>query len=286
MSMDEQNIRELIDACRAGSDDLQLAELEVLARSVEQDAGVRAALARSQRVDTEIRTAMQRVAVPEGLAKRILDRMAVERAPLTEAAVDSPLVSLPAHRGGERAATRRSRRSSWLFATAAMASALVLAFFLMRAYGPPDSDVITPQSISEDARQWVAAIAPNRWRTDQLPAAQFPPSPHLPLRVHRWQPLATQASSDRLVCYDLAPSGAGRVLLFVLVTDRRTENLPARPAVPIRDTQGLCVGAWEDKPRGTVYALAVEGDRKRYLQVIGPRIASHSWRLWPLGWSV
>ena len=82
MSMDERKFRELMDACRAGSDDLNLPELEEVAQAVEQDARVRAALARSQRVDSEIRTAMQRVAVPDGLATRILDRIAADGPPM------------------------------------------------------------------------------------------------------------------------------------------------------------------------------------------------------------
>ena len=170
MSMDEREFRELMDACRAGSEDLHLAELEGLTRLVEQDARVRTTLARSQRVDTEIRTAMQRVAVPDGLAGRILDRIAAEGSPLAlPAAEHSAAVSLPASRGGDREMRRRVRRPAWMAASVALASALVLAVILVRYYGPPKSDLITERSLSEDARRWAATLAPTRWKKLTVP---------------------------------------------------------------------------------------------------------------------
>ncbi len=93
MSIDRHTL-EGIEACRPGSDDLQSADLTDVAQSVESDPEIHAVYARAQRWDTAVSRAMHEVSLPEGLADRLLSRLAAgdAAAVAVAAGVEGPAV--------------------------------------------------------------------------------------------------------------------------------------------------------------------------------------------------
>ena len=71
----DAEIRDAIESCRPGSDDLGLPEMAPLAQALSADAALRASFNRIQRLDRRIVAATRDVPVPAGLAERVLARL-------------------------------------------------------------------------------------------------------------------------------------------------------------------------------------------------------------------
>ena len=74
--MNRNELRKLMDCCRADSQDLAEPEMSALAESLEQDPGVRDELTAIHAWDAKIGRALHDVPVPVGLAERITDATA------------------------------------------------------------------------------------------------------------------------------------------------------------------------------------------------------------------
>ena len=74
--MDDRTLRERIDACRPGSNDLDQPEMADVARLLEKDARVRQLYLSVQRNDESLAAAFRDVSVPAGFEGRILAAMA------------------------------------------------------------------------------------------------------------------------------------------------------------------------------------------------------------------
>lgn len=269
MSNDQPTDREMIDACRPGSDDVAMPEMSPLATRLQGDSMLRRAFERSQRLDAVLETVIRQGSVPDGLASRLLATVAGGEEARTRAAVvsDHPRaadeLTLPVRR-------RLDRRAWTALAAGLVGVAAVIAAVV--AWLPPNERPITEREIGLLVPTWKAAVEKQPWLTTGFPES-FPPTRQIALARQGWQSITDGGITGQLVCYDLTPIGKGQVLLFVLQTNRRVQ-LPARPpARPLLDTQGLCVGAW--KEQGLVYAIYVVGDARRYQQLIRlvPRIA-------------
>ena len=257
-----RHLREQIDACRPGSDDLALPALAELAAAVEQDRAVAAALARSQRFDQAMAAAMHDVSVPAGLAERLL--AACER--------DKPA---PASAVAEPAAGRRHSRRIWMIAIGSTAAALLAAAAAWQFARP--ARVVSGEELSLAVVHWASdgQLLANQWKQPaQLPAAYRPPK-GIKGTVNRWRslPLAKGGFASQGAAMHFTPPGAPRAMLFVF-SSRAKFSLPATP-VEIPTPSGFPGGkavAWQNPKSGLVYVLFVVEDRGQRLEHFLPGV--------------
>jgi len=256
------HLREQIDACRPGSDDLALPALAELADAVEQDRAVAEALARSQRFDQAVAAAMHDVSVPAGLADRLL--AACER--------DKPA---PASQVAEPTAGRRYSRRNWMIAIGSTAAVLLAGLAAWQFARP--ARVVSADELSMAVSQWASdgqALAAE-WKTPaRLPGAYKPP-PAIKAPVNRWRslPLAKGGFAAGGAAIYFTPPGAPRAALFVF-SSRAKFSLPATP-VAIPTPSGFPGGkavAWQNPKSGLVYVLFVVEDRGQRLESFLPGV--------------
>ena len=70
--MENRKLHEMIDACRPGSEDVELPEMAPLADQIVADADLRSRYQRTQQLDARLVRAIDEIAVPAGLHERIL----------------------------------------------------------------------------------------------------------------------------------------------------------------------------------------------------------------------
>ncbi len=244
----DRNIREGIDACRPGSDDLRLPEMADVARAVARDAAVRDLYEQTQRADAAVSKAFHEVSIPEGLAERLLE--AIQQP--SDAAGVSP---------------RRSRRV-WLWSSAAAtlttAAALVVAICLWSP-GPQEMGIDDLVNLAQGS--FYDAVENGQWdhQMERAPVDHPPCSSVLPTAV-AWQRVKTDLDRTTIV-YDLTPPGKRRVILMVARSRVAVPGLRSVPPSPPQSTTGgFAIGAWR---RGELtYVLIVEGDERRYGRLI------------------
>jgi len=196
-------------------------------------------------VDACLTKAFRDVAVPEGLAERLLAGLAVERP------------------------RRRSRR--WLLAGGgllAAAASIVLAVWL----GGPKAACVSEEcairaairSFNEDSEQ------PGQLLANQSAPADYPFSPSVwKIRGTTWRHLAGDGLLGHPgVVYDLGPAGTHAALYVVACDDVKGVGTTPPPQ-PTSDTAGCCASAWQEG--GLLYILVVEGDRSMYGRYLIPR---------------
>jgi len=253
-------IRELIDACRAGSTDLSLAELAALAREVERNPAVADELRRSQRLDKLVSEALHDVPVPAGLAERILAA--------SESRNDQPEVSLP-----EQAEVSRGRfwigGRRWLLAAGSLSLAVVLTVLIYQL-GGGWSRPIAPDQLASDVTECINVSNATNWRTDGLPAGIALGSVVAVPRQPRWQKLPVPRSagwSGSVTAVDLAGPGRPQAILFVVHTSARF-SVPSTPTttshLPL--TGGYKATAWQEPASNLLYVLVAK-DRGQRLDV-------------------
>ena len=246
-------IREGIDACRSGHDDLRLPELADVARAVIEDAAVASHFARVQHCDAKIQAALHEVVIPEGLKGRLLARLESTR--LDPIATDVGL--LPTQQVAEPRNTRRRQRVWFSMALAAsllIAVSLVVAW-LSRPAGPLDVVAL--------AQVWEGELAEG-WR----PMSQVPQGGAIPVRLtvapSRWKRTSSYLGYKG-IAYDVSRPGC-RAVLFV-VNDVPSEKLPKAPPLTPQDSSGgHTVGAWLVGKQMCI--LVVIGDERMYRSLI------------------
>jgi hypothetical protein len=269
-------IRELIDACRPGSDDLGLPEAEELADRIAQDDAVASWRARTERFDRAIAEAFGVVNVPAGLEARLLAAASERRPqaadPLSPVAADGP----------QPAATQPARgRRHWLLAgSVAAACLLALAAGTLRWWRPRPT--IDRATVADAADRWLDELLRSEqpWRSDLDHAAlvRYEPSDALLASPAAWRPFAASVrrgadslSLDRSgVVYEIPGKNPGqlRTLLFVLRTTAQVDAASIAPQTPTRVTGGWSIGVWREGD--VLYVLAVEGDQRRYKSLVKP----------------
>lgn len=299
----DRRLREQMDACRPQGDDLRAPEMADLADQIARDAGVAEIYHRSRRWDAQVASAMSDVAVPAGLADRLLTRMsassgdcaatvdgAVARTDAVldahsdpgaddraasgprEAQRDTPGeltpsgVCPPSDRGGHSAMNRRT----WFAAAAVVLLSCTLGYLY---FNRPVDQPLTAGRVQELAVQWHASLAKldeRSWETDlENVEAEFP----IPREV-TGEPLAFYRlegqSFGKPVAYDLTPDGeTERAYLIVtpIADDVDTSELEdVYPPIEPSWTRGEHSGRSVAvwKSNATLYVLVVEGDRDRY----------------------
>lgn len=244
-------LREQIDACRPGSDDLALAGLADLAQAAESDRAVVAELDRSQRFDRAVVSALHEVPVPGDLLERLLAQ--AERNEQLIASEGPTAVNAPSPATGSEPAKREHAKRGprrWLLAgasLAALAASLVgLGLFLPR----PARDV-SESELAEAAADWFSEAAgqTNGWTVYSAKRA-----PHTALREVPKQSREIETDFGRATVYDLS-SPRGRAYLVVLSTRDRFAVAPLPFAAVPGASRGLSIGAWQSG--GQLYVLVL-----------------------------
>lgn len=281
----DAEIRDAIESCRPGSDDLSLPEMAQLAEALSADAGLRASFNRVQRLDRRIAAATRDVSVPGGLAERILARLQVpaanrdmvrsEQAASTDAmpaiatalgsvatvatADDKNLASSPSP-----PLARRFSRRAWSLA-AIGACALIAAAFVTfwRPHAPLSADNLIAESGDWSAQVW------NRAKWNVPPAGtvltKYPLSAAVRAQALAWTDVSSIVGEDA-VAYNVS-IGGHRAALFVIPCSEPVAD-PAAPVRPQSSTGGQMIGCWQSG--GMVYVLVVEGDARAYESLVRP----------------
>lgn len=259
----DKRIRESIEACRPGSDDLQSPELADAARLVEDDPDARLAFERVQAWDAAISKSLDEVSVPPGLAERILDRL---RAAQDESAGRSPelLAGVVASASQTDKAPRDAQvapgspvpnrrawsRRHWAGGVSLALGACVLVIVVgnwLRLGNDLPLEVLADQWREELRNDWQIAGPP---RDFAVPTAILVPP-------GRWQQIGRFATVP-VVAYELVHAKAGKAMLYVAHMTRA--GLPAAPPLaPQSTTGGQAVAYWQSG--SNVYVLVVEDDR-------------------------
>jgi hypothetical protein len=245
-----KHLREQLDACRAGTDDLALPALGALAAAIEEDPAVASELAAVHQFDRAIEAALYDVAVPDGLADRLLAALSVESLASAPALPDNGVavaVELPAAR---TAAKRRVSRRA-LGVAAVSAAALVLGAVGVFRSWPRAPRLVRQDELMawisdwrETARAAAAGKAPESLKID--PALRIRPRSFRNFRTRQgWQAVAADqpGTSATLFILKLPPQ------VQVQVATSPYTRLPSSPG-------GRTVVAWQ---RGTLlYVLVLE----------------------------
>jgi hypothetical protein len=245
-------IRELLDACRADHHDSQrpelAAELAPLARELQTSPELLLAAEKSERFDRSVRAALDDIAVPAGLAERMLARC--EAAPATTSA--EPILAKKANRFSRRQLIA-------LFSAAAsllilVGGGLALQDWLNKSR-PVSNDVLAMNAVT-----WFDQCGPAAtWHTAAAPPQQFPLDSAIKFAPKGWRYLDDEKRD--IVAYEIVFRGE-RALLFVFKPTRPYPGLARTPFTGLTASGGISLGAWQRNDR--VYVLAVHGGNSRH----------------------
>lgn len=232
-------IKQALDACRAGSADLGSPELREVARRVAADPQLAASFGRMQGLDQILANALSDVAVPEGLDTRL-------QALLKESPAAAEGASQNARSSGRvRALKLRLPRRRVLWAAAAAALVLAAGTFYVRRSAVSVDEIVNAARSEE--------LANSNWRSIKS-APKYLGLPRRFARAVSWQP--AKLSGVTGAAYNFSSSPRQRAVLYVL--PRTIAGLPSSPPKwPQSQTGGQLIGAWESG--GLVYVLVVSG---------------------------
>lgn len=266
--MDEKRIRELIDACRPGSEDLADDAMQELNDVLNTDAGTRELYEQTQANDDAIRTALHQVNVPDDLASRLMERLASDL-DLVQDSVPSHLeddtqVEVTSESAADGVKSYRGwTRRRWL-AMAALASAATIGGLLLVPRLLTTS--MNASELSHIALEWIDALD-ETWNEDLTAAPErLPMSDQLAAWPSGWQTWRTPPPlDDNNTVYRLIPPFASgkAAVLFVAARPNRIQDLATTPPPePLADTFGRASGVWQEDDR--LYVLVVPGGKRQY----------------------
>jgi hypothetical protein len=284
-------LRQQIDACRAGSDDVHSPELADLARALGRGgAAAEPAIVRefdrAQRFDRNVVSALHDVAVPAGLLDKLLaqaaapcgDAVAHPLSDAVTAAIQSSsqtacqtTIQLEAPPASSASAIvpapirRMPRRRALALAAGGLIAAAALGIAYLSWYVRPHR--VSHSQLAADVQAWINVAAPGPWQAGQPPgdvAARFPAT-DLRRRSDSWQRLTTPRR-EGAVAYRIVPYGAERAWLFVVDTPHHYDVAIGPLTVLPGMSGGWAAGAWQ-RP-GRLFVLVVERGRplEDYLQ--------------------
>jgi hypothetical protein len=249
-------LRQQIDACRPGSDDLHLPELAELKAAAASSGEVAAELDRAQRFDQNVTSALYDVPVPAGLLDRLLVSAAspVALAGVEQAIEEGPAAA-PADAPQAASAVTSGTRRAWLWrvGSIALAAAAALAIAVFVSNRSPRE--VTAEQLAADIADWYfeASSAPTaEWSTvkspQQVNIEWYVPSRHaLP-----WRNFKTAAGESGIV-YQVAGK---QVLLFVIDTNAKYPVGGSPTDRRLSTTGGITAMAWQ--PPGKLYVVVAK----------------------------
>ena len=258
-----EQLLEAMESCRPGSDDLRDPALAGLAAAMAIDPQLADRFQQQQRADVAMKAALGDVSIPEGLQRRLLERLAAGQAEKSPLSVLADQVAAPAGSATSGSGQRRFSRRWLVMAGAALATAAALVAAVW--VGTHPSAAYTPLAAQEKAAEFFQNESPApSCRLDEVsPPADYPLSRDVVRTLQvRWRPI--QGFLGRKgVAYDLAaPAGpqgpaASRATLYVV--SRVIPGLAATrpPMEPRSATAGCSTAVWQEGD--LLYVLVVEG---------------------------
>ena len=262
---DDPRLIEAIEACRPQSDDHLQPDLAPLAAELAGNARLREAFERIQTTDAAIGRAVRDVPVPEGLADRLLVRLAEARQVEATKVIASTALAETAL--AETASRRFDRRSIILGVASFVAAAAILLAFLLtlrpRAYSLAEIQSQAMAQFQADLEQKPLG----RLVSSSAPSEAFPMSRDVVASSGmRWRNVPSLLGG-KAIAYDLTLPDGTRATLYVVRPRSGMPPLPsAPPSTPTPMTQRRSLAAWKSAtPGGNVlYVLAVDGGTSSY----------------------
>jgi hypothetical protein len=240
----DRSLWEMMEACRAGSDDLADPALAELAAELARDPRLDDAFSRLQQLDAMVAEAFQDVPVPAGLSARILERVRAKVGQVTVA----PAISL------------RRRVRPWSWALGGAAAAAILAAVLLHGSRPGD---YTPSEIWENAVALFNSELPGQGSllTAESRPSSYPPSGAVQMMPQtHWRKISGFLGASG-VAYDMTTAAGVRATLYVV--KRSAPALGSTPPLrPAYSTANCSVAAWCES--SLLYVLVVQGNSAAY----------------------
>jgi hypothetical protein len=257
--LNDPRLIEAIEACRPQSDDLSQPDLAFLRVELARDPQLEEAFQRVQTTDAAVGRVFRDVPVPEGLADRLLARLAEARQ--LEAA------KVPAEIQGRR--SRRRWAIGGVVAIAAAAAILIAFLPNLRIHA------ISLADIQEKVMAQFQADLEQRPAGELL--SRSTPSHALPMSQDivsnpgvRWRNVSGLLGATA-IAYDLTLPDGTRATLYVVRLRSGLPTLPASPpSTPRPMTQQRSIAVWKQAtPKGgAVYVLAVNGGTSSYRRLL------------------
>ncbi|MBP90844.1 MAG: hypothetical protein CMJ64_29730 [Planctomycetaceae bacterium] len=225
--MNRDELYELIDACRPGSEDVHEPDMQALADAIARDEELERAYQATQRADVAIGKAFRDISPPEGLAARLLDNVEVARG--------------------------RRRLLVW-GSVLGLAIAASVAAIVIRNPFAGDIDFRDDGQRNAIVDRWSAqALGEGGWHSSSMPE-DFPGPSQVSARLAGWK----LVDGGRTVCYQLVVGRNQTAFLFV--SKQSTAGLLTGPTLPAATAYRApyLSAAWASK--GHVYVLAVPGN--------------------------
>lgn len=255
-------IREAMEACRPGHDDLEGPEMARLAAEMVAHRELERRFARLQQLDGILAEVIQDVPVPEGLADRLMVVLsACVPAEAPAPAQDDTGASLAVPASGS---TRRMSRPWWFALSGVVAAAVLVAVSVWQSGGsaPWAASTIVDEAITlfsndgNDAGRLVSEASPP-WALPLSPTVRSS-------AATRWRPIAGFLDR-RGVAYDLTSVRGTRATLYVV--NRTVPGLPDEPpSRPSPGTGNCTAAAWQHG--SLLYVLVVQGDAAAYSEFL------------------
>jgi hypothetical protein len=249
--MDHEQLKQMIDACRPGRDDLREPEMSALADHLARDPEAAALYERSRGFDSAMTAAFRDAPIPAGLEDRLLgavgatERAAVEPAP-------KPFVA-PIDRKPPLIFRRRV-----LAGLAAAATLLIMAGFYSVIRQPGE---ITPAQLvaqTQDVLDDVDFKEPTAWREAAADASRPFPREFILSKPDAMRRIDTPLDS-RAAAYRIPVQNKYAYLLVIAPSSSSVKLGGAPPKTPLPGaTGGWKMTAWT--ANGLVYVLAFEGN--------------------------
>lgn len=256
----DQRILEALEACRPGSDDLHDPGLAYLAAALAADAKLQDLYRRSQQVDAAVAAGFRDAPVPDGLQRRLLERLGAATAEDATSSGDqrSPDGD-PA--GPQTPASRRWLSPRWLPAyglAVGTAAAVMIAVFYWLGMSPSQEDS-TQMVLEEAIKVFIDEAGADQQFVNRQACEEYPISRAVVSAAGTpWRPLRDFVGR-RGAAYDLSRGGV-RATLYVLAEP--VSDLPPMPPMPpsgrLHTTRGCSTAAWLEN--GRMCVLVVEHD--------------------------
>jgi len=263
----DERILEALEVCRPQRDDLSDPAMADLAEQLDATPELKRFYDHLQRVDAELSIAFQDVPVPEGLAQRIIDRLAAARAEQAAARVLYETSEAPATPPAAQP-THGSRRrllavAGLLSTTAALLVATLVYLHTRTTYDEP---TVLRDAVDFFSRE---AAQPGHLLSDRDPPEDHPISRDVRrLPGTRWREISGFLGCKGLA-YDLPGHGdTVKATLYVVKLSVKDLKHAAPPPLPQRNTGGYCSAAWQNGR--LLYVLVVRGGERDYDDCLAP----------------
>jgi hypothetical protein len=249
-------LREQIDACRAGSDDLALPGLAELAEAATEDRAVADELAQSQQFDRVVTAALHDVEIPAGLAERLL------------AAAEEPVARGTESLHVQSRIKHWSARRRWLLASGSVALTALVAVSASLWFRQPR--LVTASELAGAVMAWQGQPADDAWQTASSLPRDLALDPAIAGGPLRWQKVRAGGSHDWsgiVGVVELSPPGGPRAVVYVVRSSARFAVPPMpEPSFPLNLSGRQRATAWQRPGTSLLFVLVVDEEQGHRLE--------------------